>query len=282
MKSAGRSTAEPANAAAANSARVAAAIPAGIAVVSAASTDSAAINAYGAATIAADVPTPVSASVPATVSKSPVVADVAVSVAPSTPIPAVEPGTGADEHAAVEPVRAPVAVGGAGVRVIRVIAPLADRRPAKRVGSRVTHFRADADTDGDLGLCRLCQCKGHRQQRNQHNVAQNAHDRTSCQTALMIDSRSDAAPDPQGAGSFATTTNVRRSKMLRRFLSVPGRIIDSAADRYLLLWQPGRACFTSAAAGEGKTSKGGSSRGWSRSPSTARSPSRCPSSRGKG
>jgi len=51
----------------------------------------------------------------------------------ATPVavaPSMEPRAGADEHAAHEPIRSVVAIGGAGIRIIPVIAVGANRRGA--------------------------------------------------------------------------------------------------------------------------------------------------------
>src|ERR1700730_12488416 len=69
---------------------------------------------------------------------------VATAIAVSaTVVAAPVPGTGADEDAACEPVRAVVAVGSAGVRIIIVVAVSADWRGA------VIDGRADAHAEGD-------------------------------------------------------------------------------------------------------------------------------------
>jgi hypothetical protein len=65
----------------------------------------------------------------------------------AAPVISVIPGAGADEDAACEPIRPVEAVGGAGVRIIIVVAVSADRRGA------VIGRGANSDAEGDaLGL----------------------------------------------------------------------------------------------------------------------------------
>jgi hypothetical protein len=89
---------------------------------------------------------------------------IAAAIAVSATAPVV-PGSDADEDAAVEPVRAVIAVRGAGVRVIGVVAPLAIRGTV--IGG-IADCRANADTDRDLGIRRYSgERKNHK--RCQHN-----------------------------------------------------------------------------------------------------------------
>ena len=74
---------------------------------------------------------------------------VTVSVAVSVPA-AVVPWPRADEYSANEPLRSVVAIGSAGIRIIRVIAPIAHRGI---VDFRcLNNLRADANTHSHLGL----------------------------------------------------------------------------------------------------------------------------------
>ena len=68
-------------------------------------------------------------------------------------VPAVEPRAGADEDAVHEVVRAVEAVGGAGVRIITVVAIGADRGGTDR-DSHGTN--ANADTNADLRVGTAC------------------------------------------------------------------------------------------------------------------------------
>jgi hypothetical protein len=71
----------------------------------------------------------------------------------------VVPGAYADEYAADEPLRSVVAIRCTGIRVIVVITPVTD---GGTIGYGSGHdFRADADTDGDLGIG--CRDKGKSQ-----------------------------------------------------------------------------------------------------------------------
>ncbi len=153
--------------------------------VSATSSDSARVTTAESASItvvATNVAAPISTIESS--AKAAVIADMAVAPTPRAAIPAAEPRAGADENATVEPVRTPVAIRGAGIRVVRVIAVVAEWRAGQIVITRVTDYRTDADANSDLGLCRLRQSKWRSQQSKQQNVAQSAHNQTSCQTAL--------------------------------------------------------------------------------------------------
>jgi hypothetical protein len=66
------------------------------------------------------------------------------------PAPSV-PRAGADEHAAVEPVRTVKAVRGTSIGVILVIAPFAIRGAVIGI-SGINHYRANADAYPDLGV----------------------------------------------------------------------------------------------------------------------------------
>jgi hypothetical protein len=89
---------------------------------------------------------------------SAVAATVAISAtiaiaAPAVPAPSV-PRAGADEHAAVEPVRTVIAVRGASIGIILVIAPRAIRGAVVADISGINHCGADADSNSDLGARR--------------------------------------------------------------------------------------------------------------------------------
>ncbi len=104
-----------------------------------------------------------------------------VPAVPATAIPAV-PRAYADEHAAVEPLRAVIAVRGAGVGVIGVIAPFTDRRTViVRCGNDVG---ADSDSHAYLGICR--NCKRHGQEHRKQNQAQTLHKSSSCCPVLLL------------------------------------------------------------------------------------------------
>ena len=64
----------------------------------------------------------------------------------------VVPRADADEEPAIEPAGSVIAVGCAGIGVVRVITPIAGRRT---IGIRgVNDCGADSDTDSHLGVCR--------------------------------------------------------------------------------------------------------------------------------
>jgi hypothetical protein len=97
-------------------------------------------------------------SITATISVAP--------VAPTATTPAV-PGSRTDEEPACEPARPVVAVRSARVRVIRIIAPIANRGT---IGiGRVDHRRTDANTDCNLSICR----RGESQRQSQEHCHQN-------------------------------------------------------------------------------------------------------------
>jgi hypothetical protein len=76
---------------------------------------------------------------------------IAVEARMTIPAPVI-PGTDADKDAAEEPARPVIAIGGAGIRVIGVIAPRAIRGTVIDGGG--DHCGADADTNCDLGARR--------------------------------------------------------------------------------------------------------------------------------
>lgn len=86
---------------------------------------------------------------------------VAMTVVAATPImrpvPAVEPGAGTNEDAVHEVVRAVVAVGRAGVRIVAVVAISADRGWTDGNGA------SDANTDADANLGMGAACCGEEQ-----------------------------------------------------------------------------------------------------------------------
>ncbi len=67
-------------------------------------------------------------------------------------MPAAVPRARTDEHTAQEPVRTVIAVRGAVIGPVGVIAILADRRPDYLDRGRVGYHRADADAYRDLRL----------------------------------------------------------------------------------------------------------------------------------
>ena len=77
-----------------------------------------------------------------------IVAAAAVVTATAVPATAVAvvPGAGADEYAAGKPIGTVEAVGGAGIRVIIIVAIGAHRRSSNNRGT-------DSDTDRNLGVC---------------------------------------------------------------------------------------------------------------------------------
>jgi hypothetical protein len=94
-------------------------------------------------------------SVSATPAVSAAVAEAAAQVIAGVSVEApVVPRADADKEAAVEPVRTVIAVGGAGIGVIRVIAPLAIRGTVICIISGSNHCRPDADAYSDLGVRR--------------------------------------------------------------------------------------------------------------------------------
>jgi len=115
---------------------------------------SAAIGRWPSTTITAAVAVPGTVSVAAVVSI--VAAAISAPVAGVSPAPTV-PGASADKYAAYEPVRSVIAVRSASVRIIRIIAPRADRGT---VGIRSSHNRrpdTNTDTYGDLCVGRRCE-----------------------------------------------------------------------------------------------------------------------------
>ena len=84
---------------------------------------------------------------------------------PAAPVPAtVVPRAGADENSAVEPLRPVIAIWGACIGVIRVIAPLADRGTVDHGSGH--DCGTDPNSHLNLGICacRKGQSKEHRQQ----------------------------------------------------------------------------------------------------------------------
>ena len=80
----------------------------------------------------------------------------------AAPVKAViPPRSGADEDAAYEPIRAVIAIGRAGIRVIAII-PVG----ASRSGADTCVNRANADADAHLSLCIAGGKKQYREQRN--------------------------------------------------------------------------------------------------------------------
>lgn len=74
-------------------------------------------------------------------------------ISPAMVVAPIGPGTYAQEDAVVEVARAVVAVGGAGVRGIVIVTPLAGRRRATDVHADVG--TADMDAEADLGAGRV-------------------------------------------------------------------------------------------------------------------------------
>jgi hypothetical protein len=122
-------------------------------------------RATGIATCAASIamsPVAVSTAAPATAAPA--------TTAPATTAPAISaapavPRADADKDAAVKPVGTVIAVRGAGIRVIRVVAPLAIRWAVIAVISGIHNRGADAYSNCDLGIrhdgerqnCKHCQ-----------------------------------------------------------------------------------------------------------------------------
>jgi hypothetical protein len=69
----------------------------------------------------------------------------------AAPIVAVIPGASADKDSTIEPARPIVAVRGAGVRVIRIIAVTTNRRTVG-IAIIASHHRPHADADRHLGV----------------------------------------------------------------------------------------------------------------------------------
>jgi hypothetical protein len=107
-------------------------------------------TAYATRVAATTVAIPTAAVTAATISVSTAIA-VSVTAPAMTPAPSI-PRADAKKDAAVKPVRTVIAVGGAGIRVIRVVAPLAIRGTVIAVISGIHHRWADAHTYPDLGI----------------------------------------------------------------------------------------------------------------------------------
>ena len=106
------------------------------------------------------------------------VAAIAVTVVTITPSPAV-PGTGANEHAVYKPVGAVIAIGGASIRVIRIVTPCAVWGavvvvPIETGWRHNCRTDSDADTEAHLGICGGR--KRHKQERCQQNQQSFTHD----------------------------------------------------------------------------------------------------------
>jgi hypothetical protein len=76
----------------------------------------------------------------------------AIAVAPSASVPAVEPRASADKEAVVEPVSAVEPIRRAGVGIIRVVSPFAGWGTVYIDRGRVINHRAKADADRDLSV----------------------------------------------------------------------------------------------------------------------------------
>jgi hypothetical protein len=114
-----------------------------------AASHSACISASGCCSVAAAIPAGISATVPV-----PAAISVSATKAESTATPAMAPSvprTGADEHAAVEPVGSVVPIRRATVRVVRVIAPLANRGTVSV--RRLNNCGAHANPHRHLSVC---------------------------------------------------------------------------------------------------------------------------------
>jgi hypothetical protein len=94
-------------------------------------------------------------------------------VVPATPITVV-PGAGADEEATHEPARSVVAIGSAGVRIIRVVAPGTD---GSRVAVTVVSVSSitDADTHTNLGVSRSRHQRCGNQRAEQQKISEKLH-----------------------------------------------------------------------------------------------------------
>jgi hypothetical protein len=97
----------------------------------------------------------------------------AATVVPATPITVV-PGAGADEEATDEPARSVVAIGSAGVRIIRVVAPGTD---GSRVAVTVVSVSSitDADTHTNLGVSRSRHQRCGNQRAEQQKISEKLH-----------------------------------------------------------------------------------------------------------
>ena len=100
---------------------------------------------------------------------------VAAATAPAMmPAPSV-PRANADEDAAVEPVRSVIAIRGAGVGVVGVVAPLAVRRTIRH--RSINDRGANPHSDCHLGVCvcrqRQWQSQNHREQNQSHTPHDN-------------------------------------------------------------------------------------------------------------
>jgi hypothetical protein len=87
--------------------------------------------------------------------------------APRASIPTAEPWASADEEAAGEPVSAIIAIGGAGIRIIRVVTPATDRGASYVSRCRIINIWPDADADSNLSMSRWHECNGNYESREQ-------------------------------------------------------------------------------------------------------------------
>jgi hypothetical protein len=95
-------------------------------------------------------------------------------IAAAEPIAPVIPRASADKEAADEPARTVIAIGSAGVRCIRIVAPIANRGT---VGiRRVDNRRTDANPHPDLSICRRGESQGQSQEHCHQNQSKTFHE----------------------------------------------------------------------------------------------------------
>lgn len=85
---------------------------------------------------------------------------------------AVEPATSTDEDAAIEPLWAVVAVGGAVIGRVVVVAVWADR------------WAADVYAEGNLGLC--CRCRGEKEPSGDGRCSEKRLETTHGETSVLV------------------------------------------------------------------------------------------------
>jgi hypothetical protein len=138
-------------------------------------------TAVGSATIAVPIASAVAArvAIAATIAVSAAIAIVGVCTptpaaprmapapTPWTSPPTAEPWASADKEAAGEPVCTVIAIRRAGIRIIRVVAPAADRRATYVNRCRIINHWADADADSNLSMSRRHECNRNYESREQ-------------------------------------------------------------------------------------------------------------------
>src|SRR5277367_5270741 len=140
--------------------------------------------------------------------------------APRASIPTRVPWASADEEAAKEPVGAVIAVRRTGIRIVRVVAPGADRWSGNIDRCRIINHWTDTDTHGNL---RMSKCRRHYENRKQSKGTQDAQSKPPRQAAAGRSGQpADVAPKISTFGEFRNPTYWKHGteEKLRRFAAL--------------------------------------------------------------